>query len=383
MATAPKTLIPKIVDTFERRIHQKPCQISTPESEGAFNLLYLVTLPSPPPGFTSNEFFVPLAFPLHPVVKTRNEVGWFKYLQQHGDPELRKKIPKLLFYSDNTDELGYEYTALEKLPGETLCDIWEDIDPVPVVSAVVDVVLELRNFTPKLPTKWFGGFTPEYKPGPYVECTSYATDHITKHWAGYSDESYESLNLLTPFQNLAEYWKARLERDVRIVKKHKNCEPLRGSFLSMLESLPPIPECVEKVQPFLAHRDLILGNLLWDRKEQKITGLLDWEFSGMYALSDWNLGNTMWTTKPATKQDGKVTQQQLFELLEEELKRRGLDKTDEVFEDGTLEHSYAKVVGLSYWIVRKHVEREELEEGGRVQTWMKEIGEHLQLLVKE
>ncbi|KAF3906706.1 hypothetical protein ABW20_dc0110620 [Dactylellina cionopaga] len=381
MRTATSALFPQIIELFDRHVQQKPNKISTPKSEGLFNYLYFVTLPSIPAGFSCNEFFVRLSHPSHPSLKTRNEVGWLKYVQKHADLNLYSKIPKILFYSETTEELGYEYTVLEKLPGETICDIWEDIDPISLVSAVVDIVQELREFTNKLPGKWFGGFTPEFKPGPYAEHTMYMTDHIQKHWSAYPDETFETLNLMRPYDSLTEYWKARLERDIRIVEKHQSCEPLRGAFLRTLQSLPDIPESVGQAKPFLSHRDLTLGNLLWSREEQKISGILDWEFAGMYALADWNPGNTMWTTTEKRNKDGKVTQELLFELLDEELKRRDIYDDDQIFKKGTIEYRYARIVSLSYWIVRKHVEQEELEETGRVNTWLKEFYEHARTLV--
>ncbi|KAK6536245.1 hypothetical protein TWF281_000488 [Arthrobotrys megalospora] len=382
MPTAHIDLFPQISKLFERKALQKPSHISAPESEGIFNHLYFIILPSTPAGFTCNEFFVRLSHPSHPSVKTRNEVGWLKYLQQHAPLAFSNRIPKLLFYSDTTDELGYEYTVIEKLPGETLCDIWEDIEPSALVSAVIDVVQELRDLTSKLPQRWFGGFTPEFKPGPYVECTTYSLNHVKQHWSTYPDETYETLNITTPFNNLAEYWKARVARDIRIIEKHKHCEALRTEYLENLKALPEIPECVHGAKPFLAHRDLVLGNLLWDRESQRITGILDWEFAGMYPLSDWNPGNTLWTTKQQKKKNGNVTQGVLFDLLDKELKRRGVDDHDQTFRKGTVEYRYARVVSLSYWIVRKHLEQEEIEEDGRVGTWLHEFYEHADILCK-
>ncbi|KAF3091167.1 hypothetical protein TWF102_007673 [Orbilia oligospora] len=380
MPTAHIDLFPKISKLFEQRAFQKPAHISAPESEGLFNHLYFVTLPSTPAGFTCNEFFVRLSHPSHPFVKTRNEVGWLQYFHQHAPPSFNKRIPKLLFFSDTTNELGHEYTVIERLPGETLCDIWEDIEPSTLVTAVVDVVQEIRSLTSKLPQRWFGGFTPEFKPGPYVECTTYSLSHIKQHWSTYPDETYETLNLTTPFNSLAEYWKARISRDIRIIEKHKHCEELRTKYLEKLKALPDIPESIHNAKPFLAHRDLVLGNLLWDRKIQKITGILDWEFAGMYPLADWNPGNTLWTTKQQKKKDGKVTQGILFSLLDKELKARGLDDTDQIFRKGTVEYQYARVVNLSYWVVRKHLEQEELEEDGRVGVWLQEFYHHTNAL---
>ncbi|KAK6537994.1 hypothetical protein TWF694_010887 [Orbilia ellipsospora] len=380
MPTTTADIVPKIEALFERHIHQRPTRITTPRTSGLFNLLYLVTLPSPPSGFSSTEYFLRLSHPLHPSIKTRNEVGWLQYIHQHGTPSLSHKVPKLLFYSSTTEELDYEYTVLEKLHGETLCDIWEEIDPSTLVSAVVDVAQEIRNFTSKLPRRWFGGFTPEFEPGPYVEYTLYPTDHIEKHWSAYPDETYGTLNIAKPYDTLTEYWKARMERDIRIVEKHDRCASLRPNFLQALKSLPDIPEAVNKAEPFLTHRDLILGNLLWSREEQKITGILDWEFAGMYTLSDWNPGNTLWTTTPQKNKDGKVTQELLFNLFDEELQKRGMNDDDPIFKEGTREHHYARVISLSYWIVRKHVEQDELEESGRVATWLEKFYEHCKIL---
>jgi hypothetical protein len=174
-----------IIRLFEKHTSLTPVEVTTPSKTtlaAEFNSIYFVSLPQIPArvdGFTSTEFVLRLSKPLHPRIKTQNEVGWLKFIStQKSSSNIR--VPKVLFWSDSTEEIGFEYTVLEKLPGVTLCDVWEAVDPQLIVSQVVDIVLELRQVTSKLGNnQWFGGITADGKsPGPFVEVTSYTNEHI-------------------------------------------------------------------------------------------------------------------------------------------------------------------------------------------------------------
>ncbi|CAF1214210.1 unnamed protein product [Didymodactylos carnosus] len=374
------TFVQAIILLFKNHTSLIPVDVTTPPKAALaaeFNSIYLVALPEIPDGFTTTEFVLRLSKPLHPRVKTQNEVGWLNFIAtQKNSSKIR--VPKLLFWSDSTEEIGFEYTVLEKLPGVTLCDIWETVDPQLLVSQVVDVILELRQLTSKLgDKKWFGGITGDGKnPGPFVEVTGYTSEHIRQFWpsSSYPSESYETLNLTTAFNSWKEYLSARLQRDIHVIEMHDSCTTLRGSFLTRLrENIIPRSNSSFDVEGVIAHRDLHFGNLLWSTETNSISGVLDWELAGIYPLSDWNPGNTLWTITTPTKSTS-TTQERFFEMLDEELAKRDTGIIETTMEENSEEYHYQRIVSLTYWIVRRYVEGRGDEE--RVKGWMKEWQEH-------
>ena len=361
----------QIIHLFQRRTGLTPIAIhQLTTSTAQFNSVYFVTLPTKPStALNSTEFVLRLSKALHPRTKTHNEVGWLTFLSKTS----KLKVPKVLFWSDSRDELGYEYTVVEKLSGETLCNIWELINPALIIQEVVNVVLELRIQTKELECHWFGGMTAEGKAGPFVEITSYAEDHIRQYWplSEYPNESYETLNLLTSFSSWNEYLKARIERDIHVIDAHRSCLPLRASFRTRLQKLLTQPKAMQDVQGYIAHRDLHFGNLLWSTETNSISGVLDWELAGVYPLSDWNPGNTCWTVIQPKMGDSS-SQDTLMKMLDEELDKSGANMVEDPENEDYL---YREIVNLTYWIVFRTVTGGKDEE--RVKGWIKQWNAHM------
>ncbi|CAF1115662.1 unnamed protein product [Rotaria sordida] len=356
----------KIITLFEKHTTLTPLEIDQPRIHGAqFNLIYFVTLAVvPSTEFTSTHFFLRLSKPLHPRIKTQNEVGWLTFLRKHSN----LKVPKVLFWSDSTNELGYEYTVVEKLPGESLCNIWETIDPQHIIQQVVDIVLKLRILTEDVPCNWFGGMTADGKPSAFVEVTSYTEEHINQYWplSDYPNESYETLNLTRSFSSWKEYLEARIQRDIYVIDTHQSCVSLRTSFRSRLQKLLTQSKVIQENKGYIAHRDLHFANLLWSTETNSISGVLDWELAGIYPLSDWNPGNACWTViEPKMPESSR--QDQFFNMLDNELEKRGAKIVEDVESE---EYHYRKIVSLTYWIVLRFVEKSNDEE--RVKEWMKQ-----------
>ncbi|CAF0731005.1 unnamed protein product [Adineta steineri] len=323
--------------------------------------------------FTSTDFVLRLSKPMHPRIKTQNEVGWLTFLSQNS----KLKVPKVLFWSDFTEELGYEYTVIEKLSGEALCNIWETIDPQCIVQEVADIILELRALTKKLEYHWFGGMTANGKAGAFIEVTSYTEEHINRYWSSsdYSDESYETLNLTSSFSSWDEYLKARIKRDIHVIGTHQSCITLRTSFLFRLRKLLTRSNIMQKdIQSYIAHRDLHFANLLWSAETNSISGVFDWELAGLYPLSDWNPGNTCWTVIESNKPESS-SQEKLFEMLEEELSKRHAIVVENVESE---EYQYRKIVSLTYWIVLRFVEGRKDDE--RVKEWIEQWEDYMKKL---
>ena len=283
----------------------------------------------------------------------------------------------MLFWSDSRSELGYEYTVIEKLPGERLCNIWEAINPTIIIQKVADIVLELRARTKELDYHWFGGMTAEGTAGPFVEITSYTEEHINRHWpsSDYPNESYETLNLMKSFSSWNEYLEARIKRDIHVIDAHRSCVSFRASFRSRLQKLLTQPRVMPAVQGYIAHRDLHFGNLLWSTETNSISGVLDWELAGIYPLSDWNPGNTCWTIIQPTIPDS-ASQKTFTKMLHEELEKRDAKVVEDLENE---EYLYRKIVSLTYWIVFRTVTGHENYE--TIKGWIQQWDKHMKKLV--
>jgi aminoglycoside phosphotransferase (APT) family kinase protein len=366
--------ISQIINLFEKHTSLIPTEIHQPHTcLGQFNLIYFVTLPNvPSTEWTGTEFVLRLSMALHPRIKTQNEVGWLTFLSKKST----FNVPKVLFWSDSRNELGYEYTVVEKLSGETLCNIWETIDPALIVQKVVDIVLELRALTKELGYHWFGGITAEGTVNPFVEITSYTEKHICQYWplSNYPNESYETLNLTTSFSSWNEYLDARLKRDIHVIDAHQSCVSLRTSFRSRLQKLLTQQRTIRAVQGYIAHRDLHFGNLLWSTETNSISAVLDWELAGVYLLSDWNPGNTCWTIMQPKMADS-ASQETLMKMLDDELEKRDTTIVEDLENE---EYLFRKIVSLPFWIVFQTVTGHKDEE--TVQGWIKQWNTHTEKL---
>ncbi|OZJ02098.1 hypothetical protein BZG36_05214, partial [Bifiguratus adelaidae] len=239
--------------------------------------------------------------PSVPRLKTINEVASMEWVRQHV-PLI--PVPKVLFWNASSEH-AFEYTCLEWVPGVCMNDIWEQLDKEgiddKIVSAIADVHLALVHAQPSF--HQLGGLCfaadGSIVPGPVMEITMYDLDNLTQHFASCPQETLESLNIGGPFSSEAEYDIARLRRDMHIISIHSSCAhllPLLPRLTRLIERLAdpedPLQTALHQ-KMHLSHRDLHMSNLMWDPDRQCITGVLDWEFSGVVSASRWDPGNTL------------------------------------------------------------------------------------------
>ncbi|KAH8552683.1 phosphotransferase enzyme family-domain-containing protein [Umbelopsis sp. PMI_123] len=280
-----------VIEQFlEKKLGVKPLSVrSPPEIWAEYHKIYIATFAD------QVDVFLRVSKPAIPEWKTRNEVACITWVRQHIKT---CPAPEIIAWSASTDELGFEYVLLRRLPGRDLGAIYKDLtndDITNVIRQVADMFIAMA----KLPFDKIGGLTISddgmIKPGPVIEETTYEMDNFEQLWgADYASVTFEQLQIGGPFDTVTAYFKARLQRDLFVLMTHRRCADLRITFEPDVRVLlnsftDTVQKHLEDRSLIMAHQDLHLGNLLWD---QRLTGVLDWEFSGITPIDQWIRRNT-------------------------------------------------------------------------------------------
>jgi aminoglycoside phosphotransferase (APT) family kinase protein len=123
--TAVKTTIQTALELTE------PCEI-TSLGQGGFNKLYTIKS-------VEDEVVARVSLPIDPKWKTLSEVATLTWvLENTGLP-----VPRVLAYcAERSNPIGFEWIAMEKIPGRPWEDVWQDLD----LPARQDVVRQIALF---------------------------------------------------------------------------------------------------------------------------------------------------------------------------------------------------------------------------------------------
>jgi aminoglycoside phosphotransferase len=332
----------KVVSFLEKKLGVRPDTVrSPPEIWAEYHKIYIATV-------GDSELFLRISKPAIPEAKTRNEVACILWVQQHIKA---CPVPEIVAWNASTDELGYEYVLLRRLPGRDLAVAFEnmtDQEMNSVIARIADMCIAMAE----LPFNKVGGLTindsGKIEPGPVVEETTYDVQNLEMHWKGYPDVTFDKLQIGGPFDSMTEYFEARLRRDLYVLSRHEQCSSLNETFApSVQELLDSLTDMVKKhveVRPLcLAHQDLHLGNILWDNQ---LTGVLDWEFSGITPLDQWIRRNTFASNIDEAMQKVPIWRKKLLEDIK--FKNR---KVWEDLEIVPIKDMVLKLISLTFWIV--------------------------------
>jgi len=116
----------------------------------------------------------------------------------------------------------------------------------------------------------------------------------------------------------------------------------------------------------MAHQDLHLGNLLWD---QQLTGVLDWEFSGITPIDQWIRRNTF----QGFSQD-IIDRAVKWKLqLAEEIKAKDPELSS-MLQMAPVKDKLLSLVSLTYWIVHCTVTDTQADDR---KTWLQRFNNTL------
>ena len=197
--------------------------------------------------------------------RVKNEVYTMKYLIEHTTIP----IPKIIDYSidSNTSILSSEYILMEKISGNTLESLIQQMSNQTLMKIVMDItdyIKELRQI--KLPQmnkigsfcnkEMFLGGTIEDGPtlGPFNTLKEYITEHL--HWAI-----------------------QRIQTDEQLFHRGKDLIPSLQKISHLAQTDPSLTNPEMKFH--LTHTDLNTSNILVDENTGNILAILDWESCAM------------------------------------------------------------------------------------------------------
>lgn len=331
-----------VLDFLEKKLSTQIDSISSPpELFASFHKIYIANV-------DGKDLFLRISKPAIPVIKTRNEVACLLWVKQHIKS---CPVPDVLAWSDTTEELGYEYVLLSRSPGKDLSTSWRDLTDADfdlLINQVAEICVEMAQFQfNKVGGLTIDKSTGHIEPGPVVEETTYEVENIQQYWTEHPEITVDKLQVGGPFSTMADYIIARLRRDLFVLSTHKRCTEINQTIAPAIQDI--IDTLTDKVRNIinarplvLAHQDLHLGNMLW---EESLSGVLDWEFSGITALDQWMRRNTFASSEDEVVQQASLRREQLQLAIKK--------RSTKVWEDiqvVPLKDDLNKLISLTFWI---------------------------------
>ncbi|PUU82921.1 kinase-like domain-containing protein [Tuber borchii] len=277
---------------------------------GAFNRVYLITVSSNT-GMDQKSYVFRATLPVEPFYKTASEVATLQLLRQHTS----LPVPEVFAYDCTTkNELGFEWTIMEKIPGVCLGEVWPDLS----LEGKKIVVERLGQFSKELREKCrFNAIGSLYQRTELSEGdlkVSVATDYndfvigpivnsfifagkrkplIERDRGPYrSDRAYLLALMKVELEDKKLLLKLTFEKRAAGIQKakHESLESdedddlaedvpeIQETIQQLLEILPSIfPEDMQTEEFVLRHHDLNHSNVMVDHTTLEITGIIDWE----------------------------------------------------------------------------------------------------------
>ena len=93
-------------------------------AEGAFNKLYTIATSEDGGAESQFPYLFRVTLPVEPFYKTTSEVATLCYIREHTSVP----VPRVIAHRSTADnELGFEWTPMEKIPGVSLESVWRGV----------------------------------------------------------------------------------------------------------------------------------------------------------------------------------------------------------------------------------------------------------------
>ncbi|XMA20796.1 hypothetical protein WAI453_013587 [Rhynchosporium graminicola] len=301
----------------------KASTIVRPQVVAQYHVIYLITLPS---NNKTGHLELVLRVSGHhlPYIKTENEVGVMSWIGKHTTIP----IPDIIAYDSSVDNpIAHEYTLLSRVEGMTLSEIYQTLSHQQIsqiLNQLIDFMTQLHAYEWKsiggLRLDDHGGLVV----GQIVDETFWQNADIEKLWP--RGETVTTLNIGGPYPSYIEYISAQVRTNVRLIKIHEK-------LAFMMDTIPRIEAFLAALQKHanelnnvslrLAHKDLHFANMLYDASSNRITAILDWEFSGIVPFPLWNPRRSfLWNGQD--DEDSRIEKQRLLDLFSQRCKASGV-----------------------------------------------------------
>ena len=263
--------------------------------------MYAITVSNTGSTLATPQYIFRATGPVEPFFKTAGEVTTLSYLPGH----MSIPVPRVIAYSSTSDnEVGCEWTLMEKVTGVALADVWSDIDletKTKVTRSVGGYVRQLRDLRRRftgIGTLYFREDIDRFDAAVRMlrtEDEKYVLGPLVAPYMFAGGRKLRVPRDLGPYSNDAEYIAALAASELEDMKLLLSPDArLHSDFdEDLAEDAENIIQVLEKLQPILSvlfpsqprnfalhHHDLSLSNILVDPATYQITGIVDWECVG-------------------------------------------------------------------------------------------------------
>jgi hypothetical protein len=338
--------------------------IVSPKVTAEYHSIYLIIVPTNTK--TSHTKLVLRVSGRHlPKIKTENEVAVMTWVKQNTSIP----IPDLVAFDSNTaNAIGHEYTLLSLVEGTTLSEKRQSLTEAQV-NSILDQLADYLSQLHAHPWDAIGGLrindAGTVVVGRVVDETFWQGPEVKKLWP--EGESVNSLNIGGPYSTYVDLVSAQIEVYIHLIQTHESLTWMRNTIPRLEAFVKILPEHAEKLNDVklrLAHKDLHFANILYEFDSNKITAILDWEFSGVVPFTLWNPRRSfLWNA--SDDEDSLAEKQRLFTLFEERCKDRDLKMLEDAKFASPLQESMQNVADFLRAIteVAPRCQRAELVEG--------------------
>ncbi|KAG9228199.1 phosphotransferase enzyme family-domain-containing protein [Amylocarpus encephaloides] len=328
----------------------KANKIVSPKVTAQYHSIYMISLP-PYDKSSVTELVLRVSGHHLPHIKTVNEVGVMSWVAKNTTIP----IPAVVAYDSSAENaIAHEYTLLSRAEGTTLSDIYQTLSEDQtrlILDQVIDFLAQLHSH------EWsaIGGLNlkdnGDVELGQVLDETFWQLPDIEKLWP--EGETVASLNIGGPYSTYVEYISAQIRKYIQLIQIHEKLAFMREvipRLEAFLTALPKHSDELNNVKLQLAHKDLHFANMLYDNTSNKITAVLDWEFSGVVPFTKWNPRRSfLWNGRD--NEESANEKQRFLELFNQRCKDRGLDILEGAAYSSPLQESMQKVADFLRAIV--------------------------------
>jgi hypothetical protein len=301
----------------------KPVAVTAPNVTAQYHSIYFLTEPTDG-DHDEKELVLRVSGPHIPRIKTRNEVAIMRWISKNTTIP----VPHVLSYDTSVDNvIQHEYILLSRAPGDPLSEIYQSLDDAQI-SDIIDQFIDILVQLHAVEWKAIGGLTFNHKGdiivGPVLEETFWHVPEIQRFWP--PSETMATLNIEGPYLTYVDYISAHVQKYIHAIRTHEKLAFMRDTIPRLetfLGALVDHATELNNVKLRLAHKDLHFANILFDRESNKITAILDWEFSGVVPFTKWNPSRAfLWNGQDGL--DSLDEKKRLLKIFEERCKERNV-----------------------------------------------------------
>ncbi|KAK3370745.1 kinase-like domain-containing protein [Lasiosphaeria ovina] len=297
-----------------------------PFAKGGFHVLFLISSATDP---AAPKYLMRIPLPVDPFFKTESEVATMEYVRKHTT----FPVPQVVAYASSaSNELGYEWILMEKMPGVSVSEFWDETMPFDAkkrlaidIAGHMKTLLQLRF--PLLGNLYFSDIWPQVNHTPVTwqkhdpdRKLSDPDDNLGLDPAFVvgrmvSPSFYSDKRLLLqahrgPYGTARDLVVARIDllgQRIRRLTPKPGTEYYCHLDESLAEGGPEVLEAFDELRQVaprifgdaegpedakvLWHNDLSANNVLVNPDTFALTGVIDWESAGI--CSAWDTDQAM------------------------------------------------------------------------------------------